>query len=304
MKTVKIILKIIFVASLTIAAITYFLKNTLPDESTIVDSLYLDPIQSILDEPVIEKSEGGIDYTIEPLYSFEEWGLVVSVNDNEKWYSRFKDTDPLNTKDICLIWGENIEGEHYKEANYKSEEFVCFYYPTTKEASESFSGLHLANNHLLPKNDRIHKEIKNAKVGDQIHFSGYLSSYAAKQTDGQEWSRGTSTTRDDTGNGACETVYVTDFEILVVGNPLASSLFNSSIILTILTFIVLFILMFIPETRNSTPEIVTPLTPRPPTPGTPNNMGLNKQKASVVKDYEAKKEKVDINDLLPPKKDE
>ena len=46
-------------------------------------------------------------------------------------------------------------------------------------------------------------------VGDQIHFEGYLSSYS----NASGFHRGTSTIRTDTGNGACETVYVTEFDI-------------------------------------------------------------------------------------------
>ena len=46
-------------------------------------------------------------------------------------------------------------------------------------------------------------------VGDQVHFEGYLASYS----NGNGFHRGTSTTRTDTGNGACETVYVTEFDV-------------------------------------------------------------------------------------------
>jgi hypothetical protein len=47
-------------------------------------------------------------------------------------------------------------------------------------------------------------------VGDQIRIKGYLSSY----TNDSGSTRGTSTTRTDTGNGACETIYVEQFKIV------------------------------------------------------------------------------------------
>jgi len=53
-------------------------------------------------------------------------------------------------------------------------------------------------------------------VGDQVHFRGYLAEYSHDQ--GFRFFRGTSTTRTDQGNGACETVYATDAEVLHSGN--------------------------------------------------------------------------------------
>ena len=50
--------------------------------------------------------------------------------------------------------------------------------------------------------------------GDQIKIKGYLVDYKVAK-DGQTlFTRGTSTTRTDNGNGACETIYVEDVEII------------------------------------------------------------------------------------------
>ena len=62
----------------------------------------------------------------------------------------------------------------------------------------------------------IAKVLKGARVGDQIHVRGYLAEYSHHQ--GFAFFRGTSTTRKDTGNGACETVYATEAEIIRPGN--------------------------------------------------------------------------------------
>jgi hypothetical protein len=50
----------------------------------------------------------------------------------------------------------------------------------------------------------------NANGSDLNHFKFWLVNYS--NDDG--FSRGTSTTRDDSGNGACETIYLKQFEIL------------------------------------------------------------------------------------------
>jgi hypothetical protein len=48
------------------------------------------------------------------------------------------------------------------------------------------------------------------RIGDQIRVHGWL----AKYSNDQGFSRDTSITRDDRGNGACETIYVREFSIL------------------------------------------------------------------------------------------
>ena len=63
------------------------------------------------------------------------------------------------------------------------------------------------------------KKFRTVRVGDQVRFRGFLAEYAHRHK-GQPFHRGTSTTRMDTGNGACETVYVTDLDILNRGGGL------------------------------------------------------------------------------------
>ena len=47
-------------------------------------------------------------------------------------------------------------------------------------------------------------------------MKGQLVNYANLNN---KFSRGTSITRNDTGNGACETIYVEDFEIIKENSP-------------------------------------------------------------------------------------
>ena len=48
------------------------------------------------------------------------------------------------------------------------------------------------------------------RIGEQLRGRGWLASYS--NDDG--FRRGTGTTRDDTGNGACGTTHVKDFRVL------------------------------------------------------------------------------------------
>ena len=63
---------------------------------------------------------------------------------------------------------------------------------------------------MLYSDKVIRNKIKDISVGDQVYIIGWLSEHASEGGG----KRGTSITREDTGNGACETIFVTDFEIL------------------------------------------------------------------------------------------
>jgi hypothetical protein len=92
----------------------------------------------------------------------------------------------------------------------------------------------LSNNHLISDDDFIRDQVKDIRVGDQIRVRGYLASYS-NPNGGR---RGTSTTRLDTGDGACETLYVKHFEIMQAAvSGWRISMYASLVILLLASFI-------------------------------------------------------------------
>jgi hypothetical protein len=91
----------------------------------------------------------------------------------------------------------------------------------------------------LAGDDRMARKVRTVRRGDQIRVRGWLASY---ERPGTPFRRGTSTTRDDRGNGACETVYVTEFEILRPGNPGWRRLFGLSVAGAAASVLALFLL--------------------------------------------------------------
>ncbi len=81
----------------------------------------------------------------------------------------------------------------------------------------------LSNNHLLTDDPAINDVIMDARVGDRVRLKGQLASY---RNLGNGFFRDTSTVRDDTGNGACETIYVREFEIAERASTTARRLFD------------------------------------------------------------------------------
>jgi hypothetical protein len=58
--------------------------------------------------------------------------------------------------------------------------------------------------HLIPASDAVRRSIDRVRPGELVHLEGFLVD--ARRPDGWHWN--TSLTREDTGFGACELVYV------------------------------------------------------------------------------------------------
>lgn len=221
------IIKFFLFLSIILIFVLYFLKNGLPSQRELLPELMNDPVQTSVNKAPFQYTQKGVSYKVTPLYSYELYGLVVSQNDNEVWYSRFKKTDPSNTKDYCVLWGKNLETNIYKEMKFRTEEFVCLAeFKENVPINISFSPENLSNNHLLTADENVYRAIRSASVGDQIHFKGYLVNYEVVDSKDQKFSRGTSVSRTDEGMGACETVYIEQFEILKKGNILIRTIFK------------------------------------------------------------------------------
>lgn len=238
------IVKIILVIAIAIFIISFFQKNRLPDKGEIVEQLYKEPIQITTDKPEFKIEKGGIIYNIKPLYSYELYGLIISQHHSEGWFDYYhkKWDDFLNIKDLCVIWGDNIKSEIYQKMKFKSGSYTCYWEFQSKTNSNDwakFNHSRISNNHLLSDNKKMNKIIMKAEEGDQIYFKGYLVEYSH----GEDFKRGTSITRTDTGR-SCETIYITDFKIIKKGNLLWRYLYFLSkylIIICLLVWLIIFL---------------------------------------------------------------
>jgi len=109
-----------------------------------------------------------------------------------------------------VVWGNNVTKVDLNAFDFGNGEFTCTFRTRDEQAWRAFHVEQISNNHLITDDAYLREQIGDLAVGDQIHIEGYLASYS--NTSG--FSRGTSTTRTDTGNGACETVYVRSFDVV------------------------------------------------------------------------------------------
>jgi len=117
----------------------------------------------------------------------------------------------LSPTDLALGWG-NMSDERILE-QIKISQSGRFYFwrvdsfPIPRHEIETSS----ANMHLIPANESVKSTIKNIRPGDLVEMSGSLVNVTANKGD---WHWSSSLTRNDTGNGACELVWVKSLRIV------------------------------------------------------------------------------------------
>ena len=116
--------------------------------------------------------------------------------------------------DLCVVWGGNADLGAYKKVSFSNNQWECHWSWSSAEAGSAFNHQEASNNHIVTDDPAIAKVLKRIRIGDQVHMTGYLVDYTIANRPG---ARVSSDTRVDTGNGACEVLYVESVDIL--GSP-------------------------------------------------------------------------------------
>jgi hypothetical protein len=143
-------------------------------------------------------------YQILPLARFELEARVLGV---ERY--RFDRGAELAPVDLALGWGrmsdttvlERISISQLGRAYYWSTPN----FPIPRREIERSS----ANMHIVPGSDAVARRLKEVRRGSLVSLSGYL--IEARRADGWRWQ--SSLSREDTGEGSCELVWVERLEL-------------------------------------------------------------------------------------------
>ena len=204
-------LKFIIVTSFIWLLISWWNRNDLPHDIELVGELGNDPRQTATSKADFKTVYKDVEYAIEPEYDYDLYGLVVSFRHHDgESQMHLRSNDHLNMLDVCVIWGDNAGNPLIHSFDFWNGIFTCVFKTKDMEAWNSFDQNQISNNHLISDNDHIRDKVQKISIGDQIRVRGFLASYG----DVNGGKRGTSTTRTDTGNGACETIYVEHFQIV------------------------------------------------------------------------------------------
>ncbi len=211
------LLKTILLASGVLLGVALWRGDALPPPAALTPALLDEPVQIPVRRAAYVTSSHGVDYTIQPLYEYELVGLVVSKHDANAWwdYLHRESNDNLNIVDLCVVWGSNARSGAYADIAFSSGQFTCNFSAQSQAAFAAFDQTAISNNPLLTDQPALAKKLRTVRVGDQIRFRGHLAEYSHQH--GMNFKRGTSTVRTDSGNGACETVFLDSLEIIKAG---------------------------------------------------------------------------------------
>lgn len=201
---------ILIVTSFVGLLVSFWNRNDLPGSIDYVPEIANEPEQTRTDTRPFQATVNDVEYLIEPEYAYDLTGMIVSYRHHEgNSRMHLQANDHLNMADVCVVWGDNTKSD-LQAIDFWNGIFTCNVFTRDMAAWESFDMNQLSNNHLISDDDFIRRQARKIQVGDQIRVRGYLASYS-NEGGGK---RGTSTTRTDTGDGACETVFVEYFRIL------------------------------------------------------------------------------------------
>lgn len=217
--------------ALAIMLLAWTRLDKLPNQLVLRSELANEPAQTETVTAPFMTRVGGVDYSIKPVYDYDLYGLVMSRHDSDTWwdYIHRETNDHLNVVDLCVAWSTAATPEVYRDVRFSNSQWICYVSPVTAEAGARLNMTQISNNHVLTDNPAIARALQNVRVGDQIHIRGHLSEY--RHNVGMNFARGTSTRRDDLGDGACETIFVREFRLLSAGPRTWNQLFYAGFVL-------------------------------------------------------------------------
>ncbi len=116
----------------------------------------------------------------------------------------------LSPVDLALAWGPMNDTRVLNAISFsQSGRFYRWRYEGQPPIPHREIELNSANMHMIPSSDDIARRLKAVKSGDIVHIRGYL--VQAVSSDGWTWR--SSMTREDTGAGACELIFVQDLDV-------------------------------------------------------------------------------------------
>ncbi len=141
------------------------------------------------------------NYAIKPLKDFTIVARVLSA----EHYSMDTGAD-LVPVDLALGWGPMSDTAVISQLNIsQSGRFYRYNYKLPAPIPPKEIVTHSANMHMIPSNDEIEKQLHDVRAGQIVHVTGNLVEAKDLQ---KNWMWRSSLTREDSGGGACELIWV------------------------------------------------------------------------------------------------
>ncbi len=155
-----------------------------------------------LETIIVERAKN--TYIISPRAEYK----VGAVVGRKKRYRRDA-MAPVAPYDLALFWGILAYPENLRQITVRqNRRRYYFFLKRDAKLSTDWVYLNSSNNHIIPANDNIRRALSLVRKNETIEIEGYLVDVRAI-IDGRSSNWKTSMVRDDTGDGACEIIYVT-----------------------------------------------------------------------------------------------
>lgn len=182
-------------AVVTIIGLTFFYGHVEYPPGTAVST---DPMQDSYFGP--PESWRFDEYTIRPVAEFRIKALVLST----KHYF-WRSDSAVSEVDLALGWGPMSNDAVLSELQIWQRGRWYYYRwhgqpPIPPQEIRS----HSTNMHTVPASEEIRRQLRNIRAGQVVYLEGALVNISRE--DGWHWK--SSTSRTDTGNGACELMWV------------------------------------------------------------------------------------------------
>jgi len=146
------------------------------------------------------------DYTITAMASYLIHARVLHT----KHY--WADGNDLVPYDVALGWGRMSDQSVLDQLEIsQGNRFFFYQWRNAPPIPQDEIECHASNNHLIAANSAVAHVISRLYPGEIVTMQGYLVNVT--RPDGFHWD--TSLSRTDTGNGACEVMYVTGVKVEV-----------------------------------------------------------------------------------------
>lgn len=144
-------------------------------------------------------------YQITPVASYELRALVLST----ERYRAGREAD-LSPVDFALGWGPMSDPNVFGQLEIsQGNRWYQYRWSGAPPIEASQIVRHSANTHLIPADDNVRRQLLDVQRGQVVTLKGNLVN--VDHPDGWRWR--TSTSREDSGGGSCELMWVT--EVLV-----------------------------------------------------------------------------------------
>jgi len=171
-----------------------------------------EPEQVLVDgQPPIDLEAKGHQIRLSPRATYRITGYAVETSRKllDEW-------DFVLPMDLALVWGPVADPEVLSHMKFHlSRRYVSWWADSsTPPAVVRLLPSHVANNHLIPADEAVARDLDGIRVGDLVTLRGLLVDVEIRDGGGRVVHRSaTSLTRDDVGSGACEQMWVEKAEV-------------------------------------------------------------------------------------------